>query len=109
MNTPASAWPSGSRGGSTALGLWRPRRMPCHKGVPEHVRCDNGPEMIAKALREWLARLGTKPLYIEPGSPWDNGYCESFNGKLQDECLKREIFYSVREAQAVISAWRDHS
>src|SRR3954467_4823931 len=79
------------------------------KGVPEHVRCDNGPEMIAKALREWLTRLGTKPLYIEPGSPWDNGYCESFNGKLQDECLKREIFYSLREAQAVISAWRDHS
>src|SRR3712207_8347594 len=73
------------------------------KGVPEHVRCDNGPEMIAKALREWLAGLGTRPLYIEPGSPWENGYCESFNGKLQDECLKREIFYSLREAQVVRS------
>ena len=78
------------------------------KGVPEHVRCDNGPEMIARALREWLAGLGTKPLYIEPGSPWENGYCESFNGKLQDECLKREIFYSLKEAQVIIGAWRDH-
>ena len=78
------------------------------KGVPEHVRCDNGPEMIAKALRKWLAKLGTKTLYIEPGSPWENGFCESFNGKLQDECLKREIFYSLREAQVVIGAWRDH-
>jgi transposase InsO family protein len=78
------------------------------KGVPEHVRCDNGPEMIAKALRKWLAKLGTKTLYIEPGSPWENGYCESFNGKLQDECLKREIFYSLREAQVVIGAWKDH-
>lgn len=58
------------------------------KGVPEHVRCDNGPEMVARALREWLAQLGTKTLYIEPGSPGENGYCESFNGKLRDECLK---------------------
>jgi transposase InsO family protein len=64
--------------------------------------------MIARALREWLAGLGTKPLYIEPGSPWENGYCESFNGKLQDECLKLEIFYSLREAQVVIGAWRQH-
>ena len=64
--------------------------------------------MIARALREWLAGLRTRPLYIEPGSPWENGYCESFNGKLQDECLKREIFYSLREAQVVIGAWKDH-
>jgi len=78
------------------------------KGVPEHVRCDNGPEMVARALREWLARLGTKTLYIEPGSPWENGYCESFNGKLRDECLKLEIFYSLKEAQVVIGAWRNH-
>jgi putative transposase len=78
------------------------------KGVPEHVRCDNGPEMVAKALREWLAQLGTKTLYIEPGTPWENGYCESFNGKLRDECLKLEIFYSLKEAQVVIGAWRDH-
>ncbi len=78
------------------------------KGVPEHVRCDNGPEMIAKALRDWLAKLGTKTLYIAPGSPWENGYCESFNGKLRDECLKGEIFSSLKEAQVVIGAWRDH-
>ena len=76
--------------------------------VPEHVRCDNGPEMVARALREWLAQLGTKTLYIEPGSPWQNGYCESFNGKLRDECLKLEIFYSLKEAQVIIGAWRDH-
>jgi len=78
------------------------------KGMPEHVRCDNGPEMIAKALREWLAKLGKKSLYIAPGSPWENGYCESFNGKLRDECLKGEIFYSLKEARVVVGAWRDH-
>ncbi len=78
------------------------------KGVPEHVRCDNGPEMIARSLQEWLAQLGTKTLYIEPGSPWENGYCESFNGKLRDECLKLEIFYILKEAQVVIGAWKDH-
>ena len=78
------------------------------KGVPEHVRCDNGPEMIAKALQKWLAKLGTKTLYIAPGSPWENGFCESFNEKLRDECLKGEIFYSLKEAQVVIGAWRDH-
>jgi putative transposase len=78
------------------------------KGIPEHVRCDNRPEMVARALREWLAQLGTKTLYIEPGSPLENGYCESFNGKLRDECLKLEIFYSLKEAQVVIEAWKDH-
>ena len=57
-----------------------------------------GPEMVAKVLRQWLAGLGTKSLYIEPGSPWENGYCESFNGKLRDECLNGEIFYSLKEA-----------
>jgi transposase InsO family protein len=74
------------------------------EGVPEHVRCNNGPEMVAKALREWLAQLGTRTLYIEPGSPWENGYCESFNGKLRDEGLKLEIFYSLKEAQVIIGA-----
>jgi putative transposase len=78
------------------------------KGIPEHVRCDNGPEMVAKAMREWLAQLGTKTLYIEPGSLWENGYCESLNGKLRDECLKLQIFYSLKEVQVVIGAWRDH-
>jgi transposase InsO family protein len=63
------------------------------RGVPEHIRSDNGPELVAKELRNWLAKVGTGTLYIEPGSPWENGYCESFNGKLRDECLNGEIFY----------------
>jgi putative transposase len=78
------------------------------RGIPEHIRSDNGPEFVAKILRRWLAGLGTKPLYIEPGSPWENGYCESFNSKLRDECLNGEIFYSLREAQIVIERWRIH-
>ena len=77
-------------------------------GPPEHIRSDNGPEFIATALREWLERLGTKTLYIEPGSPWENGYCESFNSKLRDELLAREIFYDLREAKALIEGWRIH-
>ena len=76
------------------------------EGVPEHIRSDNGPEFIAQELREWLAGVGAKTLYIEPGSPWENGYCESFNGKLRDECLNGEIFYSLKEAQVVIEKWR---
>ena len=75
-------------------------------GIPEYIRSDNGPEFIAKELRQWLAQLGTGTLYIEPGSPWENGYCESFNGKLRDECLNGEIFYSLKEAQIVIEWWR---
>jgi len=78
--------------------LWR--------GIPEYIRSDNGPEFVAKELRKWLGNLGTGTLYIEPGSPWENGYCESFNGKLRDECLNGEIFYSLREAQIVIENWR---
>ena len=78
------------------------------EGVPAFIRSDNGPEMVAKVLRQWLSGLGTKSLYIEPGSPWENGYCESFNGKLRDECLNGEIFYSLREAKVVIEQWRIH-
>ena len=77
-------------------------------GIPEHIRSDNGPEFIAERLRKWLSAVGAKTLYIEPGSPWENGYCESFTGKLQDECLKGEIFYSLKEAQVVIERWRVH-
>jgi len=76
------------------------------KGVPEHLRSDNGPEFVTKPLLAWLQTLGTGPLYIEPGSPWENGYCESFNGKLRDECLNGEIFYSLKEAQVVLENWR---
>jgi transposase InsO family protein len=72
------------------------------RGVPEHIRSDNGPEMVAKSLRRWLNRLGIKTIHIEPGSPWENGYCESFNGKLRNELLNGEIFYTLREAQVLI-------
>ena len=77
------------------------------EGLPTYIRSDNGPEMVAKILRQWLTGLRTGNLYIEPGSPWENGYCESFNGKLRDECLNGEIFYSLKEAQVVIEKWRD--
>jgi transposase InsO family protein len=77
-----------------------------YRGIPENIRSDNGPEFVAEELRKWLAKVGTGTLYIEPGSPWENGYCESFNGKLRDECLNGEIFYSLREAQVVIEKWR---
>ncbi len=78
------------------------------RGIPEHVRSDNGPEMTAKAVRAWFQQLGAKTLFIEPGSPWENGYCESFNGKLRDELLNGEIFYSLKEAKIVIEQWRKH-
>jgi putative transposase len=78
------------------------------RGVPVHIRSDNGPEFIAKRVREWLARLQVRPLYIEPGSPWENGYVESFNGKMRDELLNGEIFYSLKEAQVLIEMWRKH-
>ena len=76
------------------------------RGVPVHIRSDNGSEFIAKRVRAWLARLSVKPLFIEPGSPWENGYIESFNGKMRDELLAREIFYSLKEAQVLIEMWR---
>lgn len=77
-------------------------------GPPEHIRSDNGPEFIETALRGWLSRLGVKTLFIEPGSPWENGYCESFNSKLRDELLAREIFYTMKEAKTLIEWWRRH-
>jgi putative transposase len=78
------------------------------RGAPEHIRSDNGPEFVAGAVRAWLGRLGVGALFIEPGSPWENGYCESFNGKLRDELLDREVFHSLREAQVLVEAWRRH-
>ena len=77
-------------------------------GPPEHMRSDNGPEFVAKAVRGWLGRIGVNTLYIEPGSPWENGYIESFNGKLRDELLNGEIFTTLREAQVLIERWRRH-
>lgn len=76
------------------------------KGFPEIIRSDNGSEFIGKAVGNWLAKIGIKPLFIEPGKPWQNGKGESFNGKLRDECLSREWFSSVKEAQVIIESWR---
>ena len=78
------------------------------RGVPGHVRSDNGPEFIAKAVQAWITAVGAKTAYIAPGSPWENGFVESFNARLRDELLDGEIFYSLREAQIVIESWRRH-
>jgi len=78
------------------------------RGVPGHIRSDNGAEFTATAVREWLKRIGVTTLFIEPGSPWENGYNESFNGKLRDELLNREIFYTLDEAKILIEQWRKH-
>jgi putative transposase len=96
-------------------GLKVPKKQPKRKrlsdlfirrGVPEHIRSDNGSELTAKCVREWLGRVGVKTLYIEPGSPWENGYVESFNGKLRDELLKRESFDTVLDAKVLVERWR---
>jgi putative transposase len=76
------------------------------RGIPEYIRSDNGPEFTAKAIISWLNRIGVKTLFIEPGSPWENGYIESFNGKLRDELLNREIFTTLTEAKVLIDQWR---
>ena len=78
------------------------------RGSPEYLRSDNGPEFTAKAVREWLERVCVQTLFIEPGCPWENGYVESFNGKLRDELLNGEIFYTLKEAQTLIERWRIH-
>jgi len=78
------------------------------RGVPVHIRSDNGSEFTAKRVRSWLKALTIKALFIEPGSPWENGYIESFNGKMRDELLNGEIFYSLKEAQVLIEMWRKH-
>ncbi len=76
------------------------------RGVPGHVRSDDGPEFVAKAVRAWIAAVGARTAYIAPGSPWENGFVESFDARLRDELLDGEIFYSLREAQVVIEGWR---
>jgi putative transposase len=78
------------------------------RGVPGHIRSDNGPEFVAKAVQEWITAVGAKTAYIAPGSPWENGFIESFNARLRDELLDGEIFYSLREAQVIIESWRRH-
>ena len=77
-------------------------------GTPDNLRSDNGPEFLAKALKMWLAHLCVQTQYIEPGSLWENGYCESFNGKLRDNLLNGEIFVTMKEAESVIENWRSH-
>jgi transposase InsO family protein len=76
------------------------------RGVPEHIRSDNGPEFTAQAVRRWLSRLEVKSLFIEPGSPWENGYIESFNGKFRDEFLNRELLDTLLEARVLTARWR---
>jgi len=78
------------------------------RSVPEHIRSDNGPEFTATVVRDWLKKVNVKTLFIEPGSPWENGYVESFNGKLRDELLNGELFYTLKEAKVVIERWRRH-
>ena len=78
------------------------------RGVPGHIRSDNGPEFVAKAVQEWIGAVGAKTAYITPGSPWENGFIESFNARLRDELLDGEVFYTLREAQIVIESWRRH-
>ena len=81
-------------------------RLFAEHGPPDYLRSDNGPEMTAKVVRDWLGDLGVKTLFIEPGSPWENGYNESFNGTLREEVLNREIFFTVAEAKGLIEQWR---
>jgi putative transposase len=78
----------------------------CQRGVPVYIRSDNGSEFSNDQIRTWLNELAVKPLFIEPGSPWENGFIESFNGKFRDELLNREIFYTLKEAQIIIEQWR---
>ena len=78
------------------------------RGVPAFIRSDNGPEFVAEAVQKWIKAVGAKTAYIVPGSPWENGYCESFNGRFRDELLNGEIFYSLKEAQIIIEQWRKH-
>lgn len=83
-------------------------REVCRRVEHGYVRSDNGPEFVAQAVRDWIAAVGAETAYIEPGSPWENGYVESFNARFRDELLNREIFYSLREAQIIIEGWRKH-
>lgn len=78
------------------------------RGPPAFIRSDNGPEFVAEAVRQWIAAVGAQTAYIEPGSPWENGYCECFNARFRDELLNGEIFYTLKEAQIVIEQWRRH-
>jgi len=83
-------------------------RLFLEKGFPQHIRSDNGPEFIAHRVRRWLKLLDVQTLFIEPGSPWENGYIESFNARLRDELLNGELFYTLWEAKIIVEQWRQH-
>ena len=78
------------------------------RGIPGYIRSDNGPEFVAEAVRRWIAAVGARTAFIEPGSPWENGYIESFNARPRDELFNGEIFYTLKEAQVLIESWRRH-
>jgi len=78
------------------------------RGIPAYIRSDNGPEFVAQAVGDWIKAVAAKTAYIEPGSPWENGYCESFNARFRDELLNGEIFYTLKEARIIIEQWRSH-
>ena len=78
------------------------------RGIPAYICSDNGPELVAQAVRDWIKSVGSQTAYIEPGSPWENGYCERFNGRFCDELLNGKVFYSLKEAQIIIEQWRKH-
>ena len=88
--------------------LAAPDRAVTERGVPGNIRSDNGPEFVAKAVQDWIGAVGARTAYITPGSPWENGFVESFNARFPDELLNREILYSLKEAQIIIEAWRKH-
>ena len=100
-------WPTFTPPATTQCRRYRGRVL-LRRLQPAYIRSDNGPEFIAQAVRDWIKAVGAKTAYIEPGSPWENGYCESFNGRMRDELLNGEIFYSLREAQIIIESWRKH-
>ena len=108
-SSPANAWPSGSRASSTrpTLSMCCPTCSSCAACLATSVS-DNGSEFIAQAVQDWIKAVGAKTAYIAPGSPWENGYVESFNARFRDELLDGEIFYSLREAQVIIESWRRH-
>ena len=78
------------------------------RSIPAYIRSDNGPGFVAQAVTDWIKAVGAKTAYIEPGSPWENGYCESFNARFRDELLNGEVFYTLQEAQIIIEQWRRH-
>jgi transposase InsO family protein len=76
-------------------------------GTPQHLRSDNGPELVAHKVQNWLSRQGCQTIYVSPGSPWENAYIESFIGKFRKECVDRYLFYTMKETRSIIDAWRD--